>query len=198
MGDDQPDIVSILASLEDDESSDASDDVDQFPVFELAKFEIPGIAPDHDCATERKRLNLGIQQGHKDVVCGVCTQHVGVFRRGLYGTLVKILIKMVHRFEQTGDWIKVSDMGTKGGDYAKLIYWGFLEKRANTDPEKSSSGEFRPTPLGIDMAHGKIKVPKHAYVFVGECYGFGEEWVFIDECTGKKFTIQDIWAEVRS
>jgi hypothetical protein len=199
---DEVDILSILASMEDDDDDDevmalpdASEatDNERFPPYEQEKFSIPGEAADRSCAEDRAIMENRLRNNEKDIFCGSCGQKLGVYYRGFTWSYSATLARIVYLYEKNERWYHADEFNkTGGGDYAKLLAYGVIERRPNDDPDKSSSGDFRPTEFGIDVAHRRHQIPSGAWWFHKVCRGFNTTMFWIDECTGK-FSFQDLW-----
>tara|TARA_A100001515_G_scaffold120041_1_gene102859 strand:+ start:8922 stop:9530 length:609 start_codon:yes stop_codon:yes gene_type:complete len=84
-----------------------------------------------------------------------------------------------------------------GGDYAKLRYWGLME-RMPKDPEqdKRSSGMWRLTKTGKMFVYGKATVSSVCYYRhpEGGVLGFEPKQIGIEEALGKKFSYKSLMA----
>ena len=84
-----------------------------------------------------------------------------------------------------------------GGDYAKLRYWGLIE-RMPKDPgqDKRSSGMWRLTKLGRRFVYGQATVSAVCYYRhpEGGVLGFETEQIGIEEALGKNFSYRSLMA----
>lgn len=127
--------------------------------------------------------------------CPCCSQHVQVYRRRIYKRMAKVLLWLVREFERTGVWVVLKDGPLfRGGDNAKLAYWGLVQTRPRREVEhnKRNSGEWMPTGLGMKFAKGKVHIPTYAYIYNGEVVGYSEEQVFIGGCLEGDFNLEDL------
>jgi hypothetical protein len=127
--------------------------------------------------------------------CTCCGQHVQVYRRRIYKRMAKVLLWLVNEFERSGDWVVLKDGPLfRGGDNAKLAYWGLVQTRPKREVEhnKRNSGEWMPTGLGIKFARSKIRIPEHAFIYNGKVVGFSHAQVSISECLEGDFNLEDL------
>ena len=75
---------------------------------------------------------------------------------------------------------------------ATLHHWGLLETKTKTDEDKRGSGLWRLTQRGRDFVYGRIKLPKHAFVFDNKLIKFSKEQVDVIKTLGKKFSYEEL------
>jgi hypothetical protein len=107
------------------------------------------------------------------------------------GSYARVLIWMAFRGKD-GEYVHIPTSGAinGGGDYAKLRYWGLIEKSPkNPDPKKKSSGLWRLTTTGRDFALNKTTINSTCYYShpPGEVLGFEPGQVSIVDALGKHF-----------
>ena len=107
------------------------------------------------------------------------------------GSYARVLIWMVFH-DKEGGYVHIPTSGAinGGGDYAKLRYWGLIEKSPkNPDPKKRSSGLWRLTTTGRDFALNKTTINSICYYShpPGEVLGFEPDQVSIVDALGKHF-----------
>jgi len=107
------------------------------------------------------------------------------------GSYARVLIWMAVRSEE-GEYVHIPTSGAinGGGDYAKLRYWGLIEKSPKSpDPKKRSSGLWRLTTTGRDFALNKITINSICYYShpPGEVLEFEPDQVSIVDVLGKHF-----------
>lgn len=129
--------------------------------------------------------------------CPCCTQFVKIWREPIHAGQAVWLIYLVKAYQQDKEWVSVKDInskaGMRGGDYAKLRYWGLIEQMpANTDPTKRASGYWRPTEQGISFAEGHITVQKKTKTYDKKLLGFEGELVSIHDALGTKFNYEEL------
>jgi hypothetical protein len=86
--------------------------------------------------------------------------------------MVRFLIDLVRKATDTpGGWVHYQNLCFRGRDYSYLTHWGLaLTARTdlNVDPEKSYTGLWRPTQLGIDFVHERARVPSRIWIYDNE------------------------------
>ena len=119
------------------------------------------------------------------VYCPCCDSINKVYLRGIHWKSGVWLCRLVQRFLTEPRWYQVQEFyDLRGGDYAKLRYWGLAELRSFTEYDKRTSGMWRPTKKGCQFARGDIKVPAKVMVYQGKLLGIPEDV--------KKITIQQV------
>lgn len=134
------------------------------------------------------------------VICPGCMKTAKRYVRKLNAGMAYWLIRLVLTFERTQDWVYIHDFAHEknyprrsvseiGGDFAKLRnLWGLIVQKAKDDDStKRCSGIWRPTQLGMDFAHGRIRVPQHITEYKEEIYSVSEELTTIQEALPDKF-----------
>jgi hypothetical protein len=82
---------------------------------------------------------------------------------------------------------------TRGGDNAKMVFWGLIEELPSTDDAKKNSGYWKITKKGSDFVENKIKIQKTIICYNSEFLGFGDDgYVNIEKCLGKKFNYTEL------
>jgi hypothetical protein len=132
----------------------------------------------------RKMSNEPISKCHH---CGANSK-VYAYKIGSYA---RVLIWMAFHGKD-GEYVHIPTSGAinGGGDYAKLRYWGLIEKSPkNPDPKKRSSGLWRLTTTGRDFALNKTTINSICYYShpPGEVLGFEPDQVSIVDALGKYF-----------
>jgi hypothetical protein len=154
-------------------------------------------------ARAQKRVKDGMKQP-EGIECPCCGQLCKVYKRKLTSAMAAWLIWLVRIYQRDGRWVHVTEhrRGSTGGggDYAKLVYWGLIEQMSQQgEPEKRSSGYWRPTDRGIDFVHARVHLRSHVLVFDGDVRGFEGELLGIREALGKRFRYDELMqAEIQS
>jgi hypothetical protein len=149
----------------------------------------------------------------KGAICPCCRQEVRMYTREITSTMAYSLIILHRHFSTNKDWLHVpkflsqmSAIGSavRGGDFAKLRYWGLLEAKQDAKTEKKPQekrkdgskrvGFYRMTEKGHQFAKGEIKVPKAALIYNRKHHGFAPGEATIQECLGKEFNYADLMA----
>lgn len=107
------------------------------------------------------------------------------------GSYARVLVWMAVHSEE-GGYLHIPTSGAinGGGDYAKLRYWGLIEKSPhNPDPKKKSSGLWRLSTTGRDFALNRVTINSTCYYShpPGEILGFEPDQVSIVDALGKHF-----------
>ena len=120
--------------------------------------------------------------------CPACDQHVKLYKRPLGAGMARSLI-LISKGPKIGasGWVDIKSIDVRGGDYAKLRYWGLLEQRPNADPKTKDSGVWRVTQKGLKFINDQIRVPSHAHVYNDKVRAFSDVDVNIRQALGKAF-----------
>ena len=135
----------------------------------------------------RDRLNEGAE-------CPVCRQHAQLYRRKLNAGMARALIQI---YRHAGlEWTRVQDIpdGPRGGDYAKLRFWGFLEPRGDKADDGNSSGWWRVTIDGQRFLLNSMTAPSHVGTYNNKTYPLTDPvaQISIQEALGDKFNYDDL------
>jgi hypothetical protein len=100
----------------------------------------------------RGRLAAG-----KATRCACCGQVSKIYARGLYDRMVAGLAAIAEAGERgSGDATRLRLIG--GGDLAKLVHWGLIERHSGT-------GNWVATPDGLRFLRGELSVPHRALIY---------------------------------
>ena len=137
----------------------------------------------------RREVEVGKWQG---IECPCCNQWAKVYPRTLSHGYAKALIQIYREAHRT--WVHVQSLpnGPKGGDYAKLRFWGLLEKSPERQEGEQSAGMWRVTRAGRLFVLGRSEVPKYALIYDDQFYGFEGPEISIHEALGKKFRLDEL------
>ena len=133
--------------------------------------------------------------------CPCCGQTVKLYRRALQSSMVMALIAL-HRAGP--DWQhlpsllseKIVGPTTRGGDWSKLVFWGFIEPRPEKREDGSArAGWWRITDAGLAFVNGALSAPAAVYLYNQTFYGFDtRKQVTVEEALGKGFNYQELMA----
>jgi len=154
-------------------------------------------------AQVQDRMRVVIKEG-SSVFCPCCTQLVALSDQSVSSMMAKVLIILHRHFLTNPEWLHVpthlteaNKLGAavRGGDWAKLRYWGLLEVK----PEKRADGSkragfYRMPEKGHQFARGEIQVPKTVRLFHNKFMGFGEGLVGVKDCLGEEFDYGQLMA----
>lgn len=131
-----------------------------------------------------------LREREKGTTCPCCGQFVKLYRRKLTSDMARFVC-ILSKY-RPGRWVNIRKIDVRGGDYAKLVYWGLAEQRENADESKKDSGIWRLTERGYEFAARKTKVRSHAFVFNGKCEGMTGGKVSIKDALGEKFDYAEL------
>lgn len=145
----------------------------------------------------RDRFFWSVNAG-KQVVCPCCDGLGQRYKRSIGSTMAALLIRTYHA-TRAGDWIHIqSKTDARGGDYAKLRYWGLVEPRGDEQADGNWSGYWRITELGCRFVERRIRVYKYIYLYQGVYRGYDPDpraTISIDQALGKQFRYDVLMAE---
>lgn len=139
-----------------------------------------------------------IQPSTKGCICNECGQHVKLYKRQIYSTMARALIRLYKlQKEDPGQFVHLKKFWFENGtDFTKFAHWGLIEALPNvTDPEKKGNGFWRMTPHGVLFARNHLAVPKIALIYNAKVFGFEGPNVFISDCLTKKFSYGELMNE---
>jgi hypothetical protein len=123
--------------------------------------------------------------------CPCCGQVTKLRKRKVTAAMARWLLQLIRVYlNNKRDWVVCSDhpeLYIKGGDYAKLRFWGLIEHQGKievdeeTDSYKKGSGIWRPTDKGIAYALGQVKINLHCYTYNNVVHHYSTEMVSIAE-----------------
>lgn len=121
-------------------------------------------------------------------LCPACGQNVRLATRSISPSQVRALAAIA-AFSKHADahaWVDVAKFeGMRGGDYAKLRFWGLIESRTE------STGVWRVTHLGRKFLSGKHLVPKNVFVYNNRVRAVSEEVIGVRDIIGGNETLPD-------
>ena len=127
--------------------------------------------------------------------CPCCEQYARMYKRKLNSNMVAFLIDLVRLSERAGwAWISYTSCRFTGRDYNYLQHWGLAITQRENEKDKSHSGLWQPTQLGVDFVYGKVSVDSHILVYDNRKYGTPPQSKPIDVFTalGKKFSYAEL------
>lgn len=164
--------------------------------------------PDFSQTLAEARASVMSGRGTKHgVKCPCCDQLAKIYRRPFNGTMLYALV-LIERFSRTSpsptDWVHVPSylsehatgrmaVAVRGGDWAKLKFWGFLEEKSEVrDDGSDRAGWWRITQTGRAFLHGQFYAPAAFYLYNGECRGFDEGLVLVRDIKSKHFDFNEL------
>lgn len=132
------------------------------------------------------------------VFCPCCDQRAQEYRRQIYGEMGRFLA--IAYAKKTHEWFHGPSLvpELRGGDTAKLIYWGLIEPMPDKIRKDGSSrtGWWRVTSKGASFVKGSLRVPKYVVVFDGQFLEYEGELISITDVMGKEFNFTELMAGV--
>lgn len=126
----------------------------------------------------RADLMSKLDEGAK---CPCCDQHAQRYRRHINAGMARALILMSRSAGPNG-LVDIKTLDVRGGDYAKLRYWGLIASAKDPGERLGArSGLWRVTDHGHRFVQGTLGVMDTALVYADECL----------RLTGKPMTIRD-------
>jgi hypothetical protein len=136
-----------------------------------------------------------MEQAREDgIKCPCCDQLAKVYRRQIYSTMVRQIIKLYRAGAATRYVHVPTVIGYNGGDVCKLRYWGLIEEQDETRTDGGRAGNWRLTELGVAWIKGEVTVPKYALIYDGRCLALEGDPVNIQNSLGKKFNYYELMA----
>lgn len=134
-----------------------------------------------------------------DTYCPCCNQKVKLYPRPIHHSMAVCLIRL-YKLCVSGDpatYHHVNEFGadgTRGGDFAKLKYWGLTAEKSKdeNDDRTRTSGYWAITQKGKDFVLDKITVNKRIYIYDSKKVMQDEEQVSIRHTLGKKFNYGEL------
>jgi hypothetical protein len=183
----QPDLLAWL-----DETVDAA--ADRLPSVADV---FPSLQWENETLIEaRRRCEYELEDGTS---CPLCGQTLKLYKRILECIMVRGLMWLVQQAGEQRAWVHVHDksvgpswLRAKGGSFAKLAHWGFIEQAENEDGSKKTSGVWRPTQKGVDFVSCRIQVPSHVHLLLNTVVGWSERQVYVYEMLSARFDYQKL------
>jgi tRNA-binding EMAP/Myf-like protein len=134
----------------------------------------------------------------KGSICPCCTQFVKLYPRKINAAMSQALILIYKSknkdFFHIEDYLKdLKCSSAIRGDFAKLRFFGLLEKKSGVRKDGSKrNGFYKITKLGEDFINNGATVPKSISIFNNKIYETSEELVDIDMALGEKFDFTEL------
>jgi len=145
---------------------------------------------------ERSRIEAFRDEG---TFCACCDQFVKLYKRTIHSTMARQLIAIYRESGDKTPWLHIPTIlpTSRGGDVAKLRFWGLVEPMlAERDDGSSRVGYLRITEYGKRFVRSEAAVRKYALVYNQSCIGLEGEAVSIFDCLGVKFNYDDLMAGI--
>lgn len=138
----------------------------------------------------------------KGIECPCCGQLAKVYRRKLNSAMAYVLVVLMRRAvtHPQEKWVHVPSLlnghgsAARGGDWAKLWWWGLLQPRPGRRRDGSRrTGYWRLTTDGVDFASERIEVPRYVYIYNGEALDRDDDsWIDIHDALGERFNYDEL------
>ncbi len=153
----------------------------------------PDPPPDLDAtlAEVRDWLRARVEKG---VRCPACEQRAQVYKRQIYAGMVRALVLMYRE----GDfgrrlYVHVPSIDpARGGDVAKLEFWGLIEEERVKREDGGRAGFWRVTERGEEWLQRRTSVQKYARVYDGRLLNLTGVSVGVDDALGTKFRLDEL------
>ncbi len=139
--------------------------------------------------------------------CPVCHQYARRYRRQVNSAMATALILFFRWHEKhPGEWLHVPtfiaerhlpaglDAALRGGDFAKLRFWGLIESKPGEirSDDSDRAGIWRITALGTRFVRDEVTIKRYALVYNNHVTGSEGSGVTIKECLGKRFSYDEL------
>jgi hypothetical protein len=159
--------------------------------------EVPDVVPDLDATLGEVRdwLRARVEKGTH---CPACEQFAKVYKRQIYAGMVRALVLMYRE----GDfgrrlYVHVPSIDpARGGDVAKLEFWGLIEEERGSRVDGGRAGYWRVTRRGEDWLQRKTTVPKYARIYDGRLLSLTGVAVTVDDALRDVFRLDDLMAGI--
>lgn len=130
-------------------------------------------------------------------ICPCCERYTKIYRRSFNAGMAVCLLWLARAYARTGDYLHVPTVAPRrvlaSREFDKLRLFGAAEtKDVNEDEDKRTSGLWRPTQLGLDMAHQRVNVPDFVVVYNGRVIETSIDLIPISEALGTKFSYTEL------
>lgn len=128
------------------------------------------------------------------VTCPCCDQFAKLYRRSLSSSTARVLIAMY--LHNTDGWVYLPDLKLVRSDEAKARFWGLIQQRPGLREDGSArTGWWRLTHDGVDFVHNRLRVPKTAVIYNGDCLRLEGAPTSIVQCLGARFDYRALMSE---
>ena len=126
--------------------------------------------------------------------CPLCTQFTKIYKRKVNAAMARALILMWKEGDLSARlYVHVPSIDpTRGGDVAKLGFWGLIEEEKIARTDGGRAGYWRVTQKGEDWISGKTTIQKYARVYDGRLLSLTGPAVDINEALGDWFRLDDL------
>lgn len=130
----------------------------------------------------------------KGAACPCCGQHAQVYRRSMYDTLTRALIRCYAQ-GGTGTFVHSNKIGKlRGGEMGKLAYFDLVEEERARRPDGGRTGYWRVTDRGEAWLLGRTTIYKTAWVYDGRVQYFDGPQVSVADTLKHVFDLRELSA----
>ena len=130
----------------------------------------------------KAKLAVGVQ--NDGILCPCCGQFDKIYRRKLNTGMAQALYEFYTVAEK--DPVHIRNIQVRGGDYAKLQYWGLLAD--------CQFGMWQVTDAGEAFLRGIVAVQQYADVYHGQLLQFSGAYTMFATAAGSKFDKTELMA----
>jgi hypothetical protein len=159
---------------------------------------VPDVPPELDATLGEVRdwLRARVEKGTH---CPACEQFAKVYKRQIYAGMVRALVLMWREGDFSRRlYVHVPSIDpARGGDVAKLEFWGLIEEERAKREDGGRAGFWRVTRRGEDWLNRKTAVPKYARIYDGRLLSLTGPLVTVDEALARgPFRLDDLMAGI--
>ena len=130
------------------------------------------------------------------VTCPCCDQYARAYKRKLNSGMARSLCWLVRVYQSSPGWVDVPKTAPrhviKSNEIGKLVHWGLVEQKVNTDTSKRCSGVWRPTKRGVDFVMGTIRAPRRVRLYNNIPLAWEKKYITIYEALGDHFDYAEL------
>jgi hypothetical protein len=141
----------------------------------------------------------GENRNEKNLRCECCGRLMVIYHRPINSNMAFTLLQLYRHkefnFVHVERWLKEKGY-PRSGDFHKLIYWGFLEKKHEEREDGCKyNGYYKITGRGIMFCENKITAKEKAQIYNNKFLGFEGKEITIQDALGKKFNYSELMSE---
>lgn len=147
--------------------------------------------------TKQGQLRMFEQSKQAGYICECCGQFVKIYSRKINSSMVLVLLLLYKN--KIRDYIHIENYLKQIGrlelraDFAKLRFWGFLDKLEEKRADNSNrNGYYKISGRGIMFCEGKIKAKERAVIFNNRLQSLEGKEISIIDALGIKFNYNEL------
>ena len=129
--------------------------------------------------------------------CPCCDRWGKIYKRPLNAAMARALMWLTQAPDRGDGWTHVPSTAPtwmlRSPQLTTLHLWGLMVG-FDSETKLTSSGLWKPTPLGIAFAENRARVQRYVYVYNNEVRGFEGDEISIIDALGEKYNYQNIMA----